>query len=215
MDRIYKDFSTSVGVKNIREYEEKQLKDAQALQERKLSLSNQLSKLKYQLEYEQKRDMQAPIAKLKDTIDTLEKELKGLQERESGAKAATEQISNQMEELKAEAEDWKLKSDECETAIDELKKQNDIAAAALAKLDRQLKLKEGQLVQLRSRQREIHEKCELEQLKLPTVNDPMDTGSSSQELVLDYSQLSEIYLQDMRLSERDKLEAEFNKKLLH
>jgi structural maintenance of chromosome 1 len=68
-------------------------------------------------------------------------------------------------------------------------------------------------VQLRSRQREIHEKCELEQLKLPTVNDPMDTGSSSQELVLDYSQLSEIYLRDMRLSERDKLEAEFNKKI--
>jgi structural maintenance of chromosome 1 len=48
VDKIYKDFSTSVGVKNIREYEEKQLKDAQALQERKLSLSNQLSKLKYQ-----------------------------------------------------------------------------------------------------------------------------------------------------------------------
>ncbi|KAM0893058.1 hypothetical protein ACQ4PT_025359 [Festuca glaucescens] len=213
VDKIYKDFSTSVGVKNIREYEEKQLKDAQALQERKLSLSNQLSKLKYQLQYEQKRDMHAPIAKLKDTIDSLEKELKALQERESSAKAVTEQISNQMEELKAEAEDWKLKSDECETAIDELKKQNDSLAAALAKLDRQLKLKEGQLVQLRSRQREIHEKCDLEQLKLPTVNDPMDTGSSSQELVLDYSQLSETYLQDMRLSERDKLEAEFNKKI--
>jgi structural maintenance of chromosome 1 len=68
-------------------------------------------------------------------------------------------------------------------------------------------------VQLRSRQKEIHEKCDLEQLKLPTVNDPMDTGSSSQELVLDYSQLSETYLQDMRLSERDKLEADFNKKI--
>lgn len=34
VDRIYKDFSKSVGVKNIREYEERQLKDAQALQER-------------------------------------------------------------------------------------------------------------------------------------------------------------------------------------
>lgn len=55
----------------------------------------------------------------------------------------------------------------------------------------------------------IHEKCELEQLKLPTVNDPMDTGSSSQELVLDYNQLSE----DMRLSECDKLEAEFKRKI--
>ena len=68
-------------------------------------------------------------------------------------------------------------------------------------------------MQLRSQEREIHEKCELEQLKLPTVNDPMDTGSSSQIPILDYSQLSENYLQDMRLSERDKLEAEFKKKI--
>jgi structural maintenance of chromosome 1 len=65
------------------------------------------------LEYEQKRDMHAPIAKLKDTIDSLEKELKGLQERESGAKAVTEQISNQMEELKAEAEGTHSKLVDC------------------------------------------------------------------------------------------------------
>jgi structural maintenance of chromosome 1 len=32
----------------MHEYEERQLKDAQALQERKLSLSNKMSKLKYQ-----------------------------------------------------------------------------------------------------------------------------------------------------------------------
>lgn len=48
VDRIYKDFSGSVGVKNIREYEENQLKAAQEMYERKLSLSNQMSKLKYQ-----------------------------------------------------------------------------------------------------------------------------------------------------------------------
>ncbi|CAL5000438.1 unnamed protein product [Urochloa decumbens] len=212
VDKVYRDFSISVGVKNIREYEERQLKDAQALQERKLSLSNQMSKLKYQLEYEQKRDMQAPIVKLRETYESLEKELKGLQERESGAKAEAEEILTQMDELKAEAEDWKSKSDECEKVIDELKEQNCNVASTLAKLDRQVKSKEGQLVQLTSRQRDIHEKCELEQLKLPTVNDPMDTGSSSQEPVLDYSQLSEIYLQDMRPSERDKHEVEFKQR---
>ena len=56
------------------------------------------------LEYEQKRDMQAPIMKLRETFESLEKELKGLQERESGAKAETEEILTQMDELKAEAE---------------------------------------------------------------------------------------------------------------
>lgn len=47
-DRIYKDFSKSVGVANIREYEENRLKDAQNVAEERLNLSSQLSKLKYQ-----------------------------------------------------------------------------------------------------------------------------------------------------------------------
>ena len=53
--------------------------------------------------------MHAPIAKLNNTHETLEKELKGLQERETRAKADAEHISNQMEELKAEAEGTLLK----------------------------------------------------------------------------------------------------------
>ena len=48
VDRIYKEFSKSVGVANIREYEENQLKAAQDTAEERLSLSSQLSKLKYQ-----------------------------------------------------------------------------------------------------------------------------------------------------------------------
>ncbi|KAF2568912.1 hypothetical protein F2Q68_00026371 [Brassica cretica] len=42
VDGIYKDFSQSVGVANIREYEEKQLKEAQEVAEERLNLSNQL-----------------------------------------------------------------------------------------------------------------------------------------------------------------------------
>lgn len=48
VDRIYKDFSKSVGVANIREYEENQLRAAQDLAERRLSLSSQISKLNNQ-----------------------------------------------------------------------------------------------------------------------------------------------------------------------
>lgn len=48
MDRIYKDFSESVGVRNIREYEENQLKGAQQMAEQRIGLSNQMSKLKSQ-----------------------------------------------------------------------------------------------------------------------------------------------------------------------
>lgn len=60
------------------------------------------------LEYEQKRDMQAPIVKLTETLESLEKELKGLQERESGAKAEAEQILTEMEEQKTLADGARL-----------------------------------------------------------------------------------------------------------
>ncbi|XP_073012477.1 structural maintenance of chromosomes protein 1 [Typha latifolia] len=213
VDRIYKDFSASVGVKNIREYEESQLKAAQEMNERKLSLSNQMSKLKYQLEYEQKRDMKTPITKLISSRDSLDKELKDAQEKDSDAKLEAEQIANQMEELKSEADEWKSRSDECEKVIDELKKQNASVTGMIGKLERQIKSKDAQLGQLKSRKQEIHEKCDLEQLKLPTIDDPMDTGSSAQEPNLDYSQLSRTYLHDMRPSEREKLEADFKQKM--
>ncbi|KAL6658112.1 hypothetical protein ACP70R_003698 [Stipagrostis hirtigluma subsp. patula] len=213
VDKVYQDFSISVGVKNIREYDERQLKDVQALQERKLSLSNQMSKLKYQLEYEQMRDMQAPIVKLKEALESLKKEQKVRHERETAAITEAEKIVTQMEELKAAAEDWKSKSNGCEKAIDELKELNRTVAATLAKMNRQVTSKEEQLVKLKSCQREIHEKCELEHLNLPTVSDPMDTGSSSQELVLDYSQLSKSHLEDLRQSQREKHEADFKQKI--
>lgn len=48
VDRIYKKFSESVGVRNIREYEENQLKAVQELSEERLNLHNQQSKLKSQ-----------------------------------------------------------------------------------------------------------------------------------------------------------------------
>ncbi|KAK2639008.1 hypothetical protein Ddye_026803 [Dipteronia dyeriana] len=47
VDRLYDDFSQSVGVANIGEYEENQLKDVQHVAEERLNLSKQLAKLKY------------------------------------------------------------------------------------------------------------------------------------------------------------------------
>lgn len=57
------------------------------------------------------------------------------------------------------------------------------------------------------------EKCELECIVLPTVEDPMETDSSSPGPVFDFSQLNRSYLQERRPSEREKLEVEFKQKM--
>lgn len=213
VDRIYKDFSQSVGVKNIREYEENQLKAAQEMYERKLSLSNQMSKLKYQLEYEQKRDMNSPITKLISSLESLDEDLKNVQKKDSDTRLAAEKVETQMEEWKAEVDKWKGMSDECEEVIEELRKQCAAFKDSIGKLNRQINSKEAQLEQLKSRKQEVLEKCELEQIKLPTIDDPMETESSTPGEVFDYNLLSSSYMQDMRPSERGKLETEFKQKM--
>lgn len=50
VDRIYKKFSESVGVKNIREYEENHLKAIEQMAADRFNLHKQQSKLKYQYE---------------------------------------------------------------------------------------------------------------------------------------------------------------------
>lgn len=213
VDRIYKEFSQSVGVSNIREYEENQLKAAQDMYDRKRNLQNQMTKLRYQLEYEQKRDMNAPIQKLESSLRSLDEDLKDIQLKDSNAKEEGKQIESQMEELKAEADEMKVKADECETVIEELKKQNAGITADVGKLRRQINSKETQLEQLRSKKQEIQEKCELEQIVLPTIDDPMEIETSEPGPIYDYSQLDRSYVQDMRPSEREKLETEFKQKI--
>ncbi|OVA02394.1 RecF/RecN/SMC [Macleaya cordata] len=213
VDRIYKDFSESVGVQNIREYEENQLKGAQQMAERRISLSHQMSKLKSQLEYEQKRDMESRITDLESYLESLDKELKQVQKKDADTKQVTERATNEMDQLNEEVQEWKSKSDECEKSMQELKKRRSSIATSIGKLNRQINLKETQIEQLQSRKQEILEKCELEQIKLPIVNDPMETGSSTPSPVFDYNQLNRSHLQEMRPSEREKLDLEFKQKM--
>lgn len=212
VDRIYKKFSESVGVKNIREYEENQLMAVEQNAEQRLNLRSQQSKLKYQLEYEQNRDMDSRFTKLESALSTLRNSLKVVEERENELQSAMEKATDEIDHWKMEAQDWKLKSEECEKDIQEWKKKISASTTNISKHNRQIKTKETHIEQLNSRKQEILEKCELEQIVLPTVPDAMDTGSTSGP-VIDFSELSRSHQQNLKQSEREKLDVEFKQKI--
>ncbi|KAG9151144.1 hypothetical protein Leryth_002716 [Lithospermum erythrorhizon] len=213
VDRIYKKFSESVGVKNIREYEENQLKAVQHIAEERLGLLNQQSKLKYQLEYEQKRDLDSRISKLESTLGNLKQSLKDVEKREVELKSMIEKASSEIEHLKEEVVEWKSKSEECDKDIDEWNKKISAATTNISKLNRQIKSKEAHIEQLNARKQDILDKCELENIGIPTVSDPMDIDNQADNSVFDFSKLSRSYQHNMKSSEREKLEAEFMQKI--
>ncbi|KAI3460958.1 hypothetical protein Pfo_017621 [Paulownia fortunei] len=213
VDRIYKKFSESVGVKNIREYEENHLKAIEQIAAERFNLHNQQSKLKYQLEYEKKRDVGSRIAKLESTVANLKNALKDVEKRQNELKSATETANAEIENLNEVVQEWKSKAEECERDIQVWKKKISAATSNITKHNRQIKSKETLIEQLSLRKQEILEKCELEHIDIPTVADPMDTGSSSSGPVFDFSTLSRSLQQKSKPSEREKIEAEFTQKI--
>ncbi|XP_011083028.1 structural maintenance of chromosomes protein 1 [Sesamum indicum] len=213
VDRIYKKFSESVGVKNIREYEENHLKAIEQIAAERFNLHNQQSKLKYQLEYEKKRDVGSRIAKLESTIANLKNALKEVEKKQNELKSALETANAEIEDLKEEVQEWKSKAEECEKDIQAWKKKISAATSNITKHNRQIKSKETLIEQLKLRKQEILEKCEMEQIQIPTLADPMDADSLSAEPVFDFSTLSRSLQQKSKPSEREKIEAEFSQKI--
>ncbi|KAJ0246997.1 Structural maintenance of chromosomes protein 1 [Hirschfeldia incana] len=212
VDRIYRDFSQSVGVANIREYEEKQLKEAQEVAEERLNLSNQLAKLKYQVEYEQNRDVGSRIRKLESSIGSLETDLENIQKRKSELKELTEKATNEINNWKKEMGECKQKAEEYEKEILDWKKQASQATTSITKLNRQINSKETQIEQLISQKQEIVEQCELERIALPVLADAAEEDDSDGPQ-FDFSELDRAHLQERRPSARDKMDAEFRQKI--
>ncbi|CAG7883057.1 unnamed protein product [Brassica rapa] len=202
VDDIYTGFSQSVGLTNIREYEvEKQLKEAQEVAEERLYLSNQLAKLKYQVEYEQNRDVGSRIRKLESSISSLESDLEKIQKRKSELKELTEKATNEINNWKKEMAECKQKSEEYEKEILDWKKQASQATTSITKLDRQINSKETQIEQLISQKQEIAEQSELERIALPVLSDGPQ---------YDFSELDRAHLQ---ASARDRMDAEYRQKI--
>ncbi|KAH6810022.1 Structural maintenance of chromosomes family protein [Perilla frutescens var. frutescens] len=213
VDRIYKKFSESVGVKNIREYEENHLKAIEQMAADRFNLHNQQSKLKYQLEYEKKRDVGSRIAKLESTIANLENALKDVKKKQKELDSAMETANTEIEDLNEQVQGWKSKADECEKDIQGWKKKISAATSNISKHNRQIKSKESLIDQLSLHKQEILEKCELEHIDIPIISDPMDTGSSTPGPVIDFSSLSRSLQQKTKPSEREKIEADFAQKI--
>jgi structural maintenance of chromosome 1 len=108
--------------------------------------------------------------------EKFEDSLKQVQNKEAEVKLAAETATEDINQLKNEAIELRSKSEDCEK---EIPKWKDAASS-----------KEAHNKQLMEQKHEILEKCELEQISLPIISDPMDTGSSTAGPVFDFGKLS-------------------------
>ena len=100
---VFADFSESVGVGNIREYEETNLREHQQLNQRRSALAAKRAQLESDLDYESKRDFEAPLKKFRKELERVsgliaekEQEQAAVVEREAGLTRAVAEAEVQV-----------------------------------------------------------------------------------------------------------------------
>lgn len=168
---VFNEFSRRVGVDNIAEFEEQQLKQQEEQLARKQSLASQESRLKNQLDYEKKRDMSKSVKDLEKKLEetrgkllSTEKKEKVVSERINTLKQANEGVEKEVQKAKAELEtqmnEWKL-----------LKREGEKAQKEIASLDKKVAHREGLVENMRHVKREVFKRCQMEQVELPMLED--------------------------------------------
>ncbi|KDO31305.1 hypothetical protein SPRG_03921 [Saprolegnia parasitica CBS 223.65] len=176
-DDMFKDFSESFGIENIREYEEKVVKQQQERIDRRRKLHSHMAKIQAQLQYLEGHDnrrrwdyCKASIAKETKTLEDIQHEKKSLVAQTSKLEA-----DNKAKTDAAAAAHVALKA--IETELKAMAKQRESLDTDVADIHKKIAAQEAALDRLKDKKHEILKRATMDQVKLPLVGHTSDDDS--------------------------------------
>lgn len=173
-DRVFSDFCRSIGVENIRQYEEKELQAQQERAKKRLEFENQLYRIDNQLEYEKSKDTQANVDKWvkeeANDVDDLEKSKRA----ETSQRDSIDEEMKNMEKLKTTKITKKADLDKMEEEISEVRKRLTAAQKDVTQVQKQLNAVENKIEQKRADRHSLLKTCKMDDIKIPMIRGSMD-----------------------------------------
>lgn len=185
-DEKFKDFCEELGVENIRQYEERQNKQSQEQESRKLQLQNELNAVKSRLEYESSKDTEANVRRWEKAVSDEAENLKEANKAEKKEKDGIAEEMDKLDELKKSKGNKKNEVDALEGEMTEEKKGLSIIQKEISAVQKQLMGIECKMESKRADRHAVLLSCKMECIDIPLESGDMDLvaggggGNSSQ-----------------------------------
>merc|ERR1711992_468360 len=168
-DRIFSDFCKKIGVKNIRQYEERELKSQQEKAKRKLEFENQINRITTQLEYERKREEQllTNVTKFERMVQDVEDQLDASKNTEGGIMKEIDKEMREVEKLKSEKTFLKTEVDKMDEDVEKARKDVSDVQKQLASISKEINKIEALLDNERSNRHTILKQCKMDSINIP------------------------------------------------
>ncbi|XP_066593968.1 structural maintenance of chromosomes protein 1A isoform X2 [Prorops nasuta] len=180
-DDVFSSFCEQIGVSNIRQYEERELRTQQERAKKRMEFENQCNRIYNQLDFEKQRDTESNVLRWERAVQDAEDKLESARQAESNQKAEIDHDETQMEKLKSSRTAKKMEVDQKEDEIGKARREVGGIAKDIQASQKQLNGIETKIEQKKAERHAILMQCKMEDIAIPMVHGNMEdiAGESS------------------------------------
>ncbi|KAG1728564.1 RecF/RecN/SMC [Suillus lakei] len=170
-DGVFASFCSDIGVENVREYEERQLKVAEEESQARLRFDQQVARLTHQSQFEEEqlKLTQSRLATLRNAAEDEQRKLEELEEKKRTIQVEITEAQEGIAQLRETLQGLNDVLEEKTKHVDQAKKTHAKAAKILDQALKEIGLKNDEIEKLALERSATYRKCRLEDIKLPLL----------------------------------------------
>ncbi|CAG9764910.1 unnamed protein product [Ceutorhynchus assimilis] len=227
-DDVFSDFCAEIGVKNIRQYEDRELRAQEERKQKRLEFQMQINRITSNLEFEKSRDTQSNVSRWERTVNDEEEKLETAKKQEARQRDEIDKDLKTLDELKSLKMSKKKEVEEMDEELGKARRDVGAANKDMQSIQKNIVSIESKIESLKGDRHAILLHCKMEDIAIPmlvgnmediaatdqTQSSSNDTTSQMSEqesrIQIDYSQLSDNLLD---LEEKDEVKKRESKLL--
>ncbi|CBQ73643.1 probable SMC1-chromosome segregation protein [Sporisorium reilianum SRZ2] len=170
-DRIFAAFCRRIGVDNIREYEERQVRLMERQSDARLQFESQLARLNHQANFERQQieSTQERLETLRQAIAREGQKLQSWQAQKKGKQEQLDGMLEEIQELQAQLTQLQTQNEAKKATLEEKRVELQKAARLLDSLSKEIAARNDEIEGLGSERAAIYRRCRLEEIALPLL----------------------------------------------
>ncbi|KAG0728282.1 Structural maintenance of chromosomes protein 1A [Chionoecetes opilio] len=190
-DVVFADFCKSIGVTNIRGYEERELQAQTERANKRFEFEKQKNRILNQLEFERSRDTQSNVARWERAVQDDEDALEQAKQAEQKQMAEIDKSMREVDKKRSEKLAKKSELDEMDDDIGKARREVGAIAKDIQSVQKQINSTEHKMEQKKGERHSILKQCKMDDILLPMTRGNMEDieneGRESGESTLEYS----------------------------
>ncbi|NP_001152812.1 structural maintenance of chromosomes 1A isoform X1 [Nasonia vitripennis] len=173
-DDVFASFCESIGISNIRQYEERELRSQEERAKKRMEFENQCNRIQNQLDFEKQRDTESNVLRWERAVQDAEDKLESAKQTEKNQKGEIENDEKQMEQLKSTRSAKKMEVDQKDEEIGKCRREVGAIAKDVQAANKQLNSIENKIEQRKSERHAILMHCKMEDIGIPMLHGNME-----------------------------------------